>query len=527
MRRFVTSLVAILSAVQLVAQQLPERPKLVVTITVDQLRTDLLYLFYEAFGENGFKRLINQGAVSFDMSFPFDNLDQSNSIATIFTGTTPFYHGVVGNEIYNPKRNSHTPILLDREYMGNFSPETLSPRALLTSTISDELKVASDNLSEIYSVAPTAEQAILSAGHASNAAFWIDNTTGMWATSTYYRDAPYYFENYNVVDPLNQRIEESDWSLQNSPSFYRYLPFSQRDFGFKHTFSKSKLDNVKLYKQTPLVNQEVGRFVSLLFKNSTLGKKSNPDMLNVTYFAGSYQGRSVSDNSLEIQDTYIRLDQEIARLLLEIDANVGLKNALVVLTSTGYFDASVESPERMRIPSGDFYPRRATSLLNVYLMAIYGQGQWVDGYSNGELYLNKKLIDDKQISLSEIQTKSAEFLVQMSGVQDVVCSHTLMHGMTNDANQLQRNRYHRKLSGDLLLEFQPGWNINFEGERKNQQVRASTFSAPLIFFGTNIVPQKIERTISATEIAPTVCSFLRIRAPNGSREKPIRELFRR
>lgn len=527
MRRFVTSLVTILSAVQLVAQQLPDRPKLVVTITVDQLRTDLLHLFFEAFGEHGFRRLVKEGAVSFDMDFPMERLEASNTMATLSTGATPFYHGITGSEQYDPKRNTTVPMLLDRSYMGNYSPETLSPRALLASTVGDELKVASDNLSEVYSVAPTYEQAILSAGHAANAAFWIDNTTGMWATSTYFNDAPFYFENYNQTNGLNQRIEVGDWTLQNAPSFYRFLPFRQRDFGFKYNFPKSKLDNVKLYKQTPLVNEEVGRFVSLLFKNASLGKRNYPDLLNITYFAGSYQGRSLSDNALEIQDTYLRLDQEIARLLQEIDANVGLKNALVVLTSTGYFDAAIDAPERLRIPTGDFYPRRSSSLLNVYLMALYGQGQWVDGYFNGEIFLNRKLIEEKQIALAEMQTKAAEFMIQMSGVQDVVCSHTLLHGHVSEANQRQRNGFNRKLSGDLLLEFQPGWTINFEGTQKNEQVRRATFSAPLIFFGSQIAPQKIERTVSATEIAPTVCSFLRIRAPNGCSDKPMRELFRR
>lgn len=525
MRRFVASIVTILSAVQLVAQQLPDRPKLVVTITVDQLRSDLLHLFYEAFGETGFKKLMKEGTVCFDLDYDYPNVDESNSVATLFTGTTPYYHGVVSNELFSKHRGS-VPILYDKEYMGNFSPETVSPRALLVSTIGDELKVATDNLSDVYSIAPDYQQAILSAGHAANAAFWIDNTTGRWATSTYYKDAPSFFEQYNISFPLNTKIETTDWMPLNAPSFYKFLPFQSRDFGFKYSFPKSKPDNVKQYKNSGLVNEEITQFVSTLIKNSPVGKRNYPDLINVTYYAGSFNQKSVTDNSLEVQDTYLRLDAQVGKLLSTIDQKVGLNNTLIVLASTGYFDADYYNPERMRIPGGEFFPKRCVSLLNMYLMAVYGQGQWVDGYHDNQIFLNRKLIEDKQIDLKTIQTKAAEFLVQMAGVQDVVAAHTLQHGTTSDMNRRMRNGYHRKLSGDLFVEIQPGWTIKHDStNKKDQQTRNNAVMAPLFIYGANTVPQKIEYPVKATKIAPTICSFLRIRAPNACSETPLKELI--
>ncbi|MGL5788203.1 MAG: alkaline phosphatase family protein [Bacteroidales bacterium] len=526
MRRFVASIVTILSAVQLVAQQLPERPKLVVTITVDQLRSDLLHLFYEAFGESGFKKLMKEGTVCFDLDYDYPNVDKSNSVATIFTGTTPFYHGVISNDIYVKHHKAAQPILYDKEFMGNYSPETVSPRALLTSTIGDELKVATENLSDVYSIAPGYEQALLSAGHAANAAFWIDNTTGRWATSTYYKDAPSFFEQYNISFPLNTKIETASWMPLNAPSFYKFLPFQTRDFGFKYSFPKSKPDNVKQFKNSALVNEEITQFASTLIKNAPVGKRNYPDLINVTYYAGSFNEKSLTDNSLEIQDTYLRLDTQLGNLISVIDQKVGLNNALIVVASTGYFDAEYYTPERMRIPGGEFYPKRCVSLLNMYLMAIYGQGEWVNGYHNNQVFLNRRLIEDKQIDLKEIQTKSAEFLVQMTGVQDVVTAHTLQHGTTSDMNRRMRNGYHRKLSGDLFIEIQPGWTVKHDSsDSRDEQIRNNAVMSPLFILGANTVPQKIEYPVKATKIAPTICSFLRIRAPNACSETPLNEVL--
>lgn len=526
MRRFVASIVTILSAVQLVAQQLPEKPKLVVTITVDQLRSDLLHLFYEAFGETGFKRLMKEGTICFDLDYDYPNVDKANSVATIFTGTTPNYHGIVSSQVYSKQLNKTRPILEDKEYMGNYSQESVSPKALLTSTIGDELKIATENLSDVYAIAPTYEQAILSAGHAANAAFWIDDVTGRWATSTYYKDAPSFFEKYNATFPLNNKIETVDWTPLNTPSFYRFIPFQSRDFTFKYSFPKNKLDNVKQYKNSGLVNEEITQFVSVLLKNSTIGKRNYPDMVNVTYFAGSFNDKSLTDNSMEVQDTYLRLDKEIGNLISIIEQKVGLKDALIVLTSTGYFNAERHNPERMRVPSGEFYPNRCTSLLNMYLMAVYGHGQWVSGYHDEQIFLNRKLIEEKQVDLKEIQTKSAEFLVQMTGVQDVICGHTLLHGSSSNENRIARNGYHRKLSGDLLVEIQPGWRIDYESPQvKNKQINKAAVMSPLFMMGANIVPKKIEQPVRATQVAPTICSFLRIRAPNACSDKPISEVL--
>ncbi len=525
MKKFLTSIIVVLSAAQMQAQISPDQPRLVVGIVIDQLRGDYLSQFYNMFGEGGFKRLMREGAYYRDMKYEYPNPDEASASATLFTGANPWYHGITGAHRFNRETKKPVLSLLDPAYMGNYSDETVSPRNLLVSTVTDELKTATEGFGSVYAFAPDFDEAILSGGHAADGAFWIDNRNRRWATSTYYTNVPSHFETDNNKNPLSDRLESMVWEPLYAPSFYKYMPYRQKDFGFKYSFRKPK-DNLEQFKSGALVNEEVNRLVLNFFKNETFGKRSYPDFLSVTFHAGAFRNKAQNDNSIEIQDTYLRLDKQLEILLAAIDANVGLKNALVFVASTGYFEENEYVPERLNIPSGEFFINRATALLNMYLMPIYGQGDWVSGYFDRQIFLNRKLIDDKQLDLGQVQTKAAEFLIQMSGVQDVVTSFSLYHGRANDNINEIRNGAHRKISGDLLLELQPGWKESVEDRKSDPvKVRKSAIQTPLIFFGNNIKPIKVNREVKATEVAPTVAYYLRIRAPSACSDGVLRELY--
>ena len=163
-----------------------------------------------------------------------------------------------------------------------------------------------------------------------------------------------------------------------------------------------------------------------------------------------------------------------------------------------------------------FSVTRATALLNMYLMSIYGHENWITAYYNREIFLNKKLIEDKQLDLRQFETKAADFLMQISGIQDVIPSYTLLHERSNDQVQESRNGFHRKLSGDLIIELQSGWQeSNDDSKTEQPRITKSAILAPLFFFGNNIKPIQVHRQVKATEVAPTVAYFLRIRAPSA------------
>ena len=212
-------------------------------------------------------------------------------------------------------------------------------------------------------------------------------------------------------------------------------------------------------------------------------------------------------------------------LLDEIDKKVGLANTVVFLTSTGYFKGEAKESPIYNIPSGEFYPRRAVSLLNVYLMALYGQGDWVIGYQNRQIFLNRKLIKERDVDADEMRNRAASFLIQMTGVQDVYTSQRLLLSNGTDRVAAMRNSYYPKLSGDLVLDLCPGWEVVYEDANDTREyVRVNAVPAPCFILAHDVKPVRITSPVRATAIAPTVSRLLRIRSPNGSADAPLPEI---
>ncbi len=528
MIRIITSLVAVLAITSSQAQTtVRETSKLVIGITIDQLRGDYFELFQSTFTEKGFKRLLNEGLVYQNIKFDFPNLDDASAIATIYTGTTPFYHGIVGNKKYLAAKQQEISIFTDPTYLGNYTQDNVSPLALKTSTITDELKIASRGVSDVYSFAPQIAQALITTGQKGNSAYWVDDYTGKWASTTYYKNF------YWAIDQENRSGVDFSicaWSMQWSPMLsikdYKAFPYMHNTTSFMHSMGTDK-ETYILAKQTPAVNENVTNSAIKLLTKAELGKRTSPDFLSLTFYAGNYS--NVADYSFEIQDTYARLDKEIEKLLEEVDKTVGLKNTFIFVSSTGYYNSNESDyKDEANIPERKFHINRCEALLNMYLMAIYGKdSKWVDKFYNGQIYLNKDLIKRKEISVQEIQNKAAEFVSEFTGVQEVYTSHQIQHGEWNPVMEYYKNGYTRETTGDLFVELQPGYKVVNEQDPsfKEKQVRNNAIICPVIFFGNGIKAAKIKRTIKATEIAPSVSYIMRIRSPNASKDEALSELL--
>ena len=225
MNRFITSLIVVLAAANMNAQQMTGIPKLVVGITVDQLRGDYLQYLYNVFGESGFKKLMKDGIFYDNVDFSFDNPDCASGMATLFTGANPYYHGIISGTIFNPNSDRVESIFYDRNFLGNFTNQTVSPNRLLVSTITDELKIASLGMSKVYAVAPELEQALAARGHAADGAFWIDNINGKWATTAFYKDVPWFLDRFNRNDALDKRLDNMEWTPLLKPDEYKFIPY--------------------------------------------------------------------------------------------------------------------------------------------------------------------------------------------------------------------------------------------------------------------------------------------------------------
>ena len=526
---FISTLLSLLSIASGQAQQLQgtgQPPKLIIGITIDQLRGDYLQYCLQSLSNSGFKRLLNEGLVYQQVQYDYPNINAASSIATLHTGTNPYYHGITDSKKYDWERLLEVSILDDPEYIGNYTSETLSPKNLKSSTIADELKVATLGKSKVYSIAPDAAQAIISAGHAANAAFWVDSYNGKWATTTYYKDVPYYVEQYNLIEAIPFRINDLTWKpvlpYYGAFSYYGQNTNKRGEDAFKYLFyAKDKFQQIKT---SPFINEEVTTLAGRFLKNEDFVNNDVPGMLSLSYYAGHYRDARNKEFSTEIQDIYYRLDREIGKLLTYIEQYVGIKNTLLFITSTGYFEEEI-AYEAYK-PTGTFYPNRCTALLNMYLMSVYGQGNWVLGYYQNQIFLNRKLIEDKQIQLADIQRKAAEFTIQFSGVQDVSTWVEMLHGNWNDVSARFRNGSHKGITGDLIVELQPGWILADEqNPSNNKQIRNNAVIAPLIFWGHLTPAIHVERVVKATEIAPTVTHVLRIRPPNAAKELPLKEFL--
>ncbi len=335
---------------------------------------------------------------------------------------------------------------------------------------------------------------------------------------------------YWAVDQEN-RVNNSNivrgWGKSWTPLdgvSYNALPYVSSTASFQHAFGTDK-NTYKLFKYSPLANQSVLDISVKMLENAEMGKRTTPDFLGLTFYAGGYP--ECGDYSTEIQDLYARLDRQMEKLIDEVDKKVGLQNALFFITSTGYYNYS-DQPNKVYPDFGTFYVNRCEALLNMYLMAIYGEGQWVDKFNKGQIYLNRKHIESKELSLKEVQQKAAEFVSEFSGVQDVYTSHQLRHGEWNSVMEYYKNGYTVESSGDLFVEIQPGYRIVNEQDEsfKTKVSRNNAVICPVIFFGSGVKPERIRRTIKATEIAPTVSHILRIRPPTGAMEQPLKEILK-
>ena len=448
MKKGLITSILVLTFGGLQAQPLPATPKLVVTLTVDQLRTDYMEAFSSLYGEQGFKRLLREGRVFSQMELPFKWADRASALATIYTGSTPSQHGIIAENRLDAKTLRPINCMDDPDFMGNYTDEHSSPSQLLVSTFADELKVATQNRGFVYSIAPFREAAILGAGHSGNGAFWLNEATGKWCSTTYYNDFPWWITQYNEREAVDFHIKDVVWTPMLPTMRYTLLPGGSGE-PFKHKPDSDPVNKFRRFATTPFVNEEVNRMAERLLDKNTA-------------------------------------------------------------------DASL-----YRIPNGEFYLNRCATLLNMYLMATYGEGQYVEAYHNLHIYLNHKLIEDKQLDLAEIQEKAAGFLMQFSGVSEVYSAHQLLLGSWSPEVERIRNAFCRNRSGDLLIEVLPGWTVMQENSAKNYTVRCAQPYTPLILWGSGILAGTIRIPVSADRIAPTLSSALRIRAPNACTAKPL------
>ncbi len=523
MNRLITSVLFGLVSINAVVNANPARPRLVVGIVIDQLRTDYLQYLKELFGEKGFRQLMEKGAFIHDVDFRQTVSDPAAATAVGYTGAWPSSTGIPAATIYDNTSKRSIPVLTDNSVSGNFTSDKYSPSSLRLSTISDEIVIDGVGLGSVYSIAADPQQAIIMAGHAGKNAVWIDDNTGKWASTSYYPELPALVGRINQYSPLSSRIDTIVWKPSRDLSSYPGLPPQKKYYPFRHFFRSNDRDAYRRFKTSAPVNREVTDMALEFLRSLNLGNRGEAiDMLNIGYTAAPFKDIKDGDYRIELEDTYLRLDSQLARLFEEIDSKVGLDNTLIYLTSTGYYDDAVSDDPKYRIPGGDFSFKRAESLLNSYLSAKYGNADYVATIHDSQVFLDHNIIENKGINIDDLRREAREFLIKMSGVSQAFTIRDVLDG-NSVATESLRLSADPKSCGDIFLKFTPGWNItdDLSFPSTTTPVRYGRTLSPAIIMAPDVEAIEITTPVEATTLAPTVTSTLHIRSPNGASGRPL------
>ena len=524
----------------------PDKPRLVVGIVVEQLKYDQLEKFRDRLGENGIKRLINEGTYFKNASFEYMLTQSAPGYATISTGAEPSYHGITSDNWYVPLKNELIYCTNDIQVNpvgGSYESGLHSPVNLQASTFSDELEMATKKSAKVFGIGMKESPAIFSAGHAADGAYWFDNTTGTWMSSTYYIDSlPVWVNDFNAMS-FSETFLNSVWNpfrplsdyndcLADSNQFeagfndVNYFPYDLKKIRSKG-FNNSKTD-YSLLRETPFANTFTTDFAIRLIEKEKLGKDEVTDYLSICYSATDNIGHRFGPSSTEMGDAILRLDNDIKNLLGFLNDSIGKRNVLIYFTSAHGVSEIPAVLEQNRIPAGYFKQNQALQLLRSYLNAVYGEGDWVKGYSERQVFLNRTLIEDARLSLEEVQKKVARFLVQFTGVAAAYPYYAFEANDFGNGN-LKRiiNNFNPQRSGDVIVTLNPGW-IEKEGDFVTNHNSPYEYDShvPLIWYGWTVNRLTVTRKVNMTDIAATLSSLCKIPYPNACTGEPMFELFR-
>ena len=512
------------------SQKVPsQRPKLMIFILIDQLNTEQIVAFRDQFSDNGFNRLINGGSFFRNTSHPVGSTYMGTNLATIATGAYPSTHGIISDWWYDHLRSKEVHAAYgDLAVIDKDANQYPSTDRLMTSTIIDELKWMTNGKSRVAAIGLNQNYLVWSGGHNPDYLFELNNSTGHFdlvQSSDSTLTAPDWVKKFNKKDLLSTYCNREWGPVKNLNQYYQMKFFSdERSNNNAFIYSLEKQEGEGKYIpviHSPYGNKIIRDFAMSQIINEQYGKDNIPDVLTLHFTTRSVHGKHNSMFDAETQDMLLRLDMEIADILKIVDDEVGLENTLVALTSVAAPQRDMSESEKHKIPTGVFSGDKAASLTNLFLMAKYGQGKWVMTYNDAQLYLNHKLIEERKVDMKEIKRQAADFLSDMQGVAYAVPVEELNYS-ASDINSLKslKLNYYPNRSGDIAIKIRPGWYEEFnDGKRINRDWNASHL--PLIFFGWKVNPQNIYHAISATRIAPTICSFLEIPFPNGCESEPL------
>lgn len=524
-----------LSALHSFAQTV-ERPKLVVGIVIDQMRYDYIYRYWDKYGATGFKRLVNGGFFCKNANYNYVPTYTAPGHAAIYTGTTPAVNGIIANDwfdaitgksIYCVTDNSVTSVGSDGE------EGKRSPANLMTTTITDELRLATNMRSKVIGIALKDRSAVLPGGHLANATYWYDGSNGNFISSSYYMKAlPKWVKEFNQLQ-LPKRYLTEAWKTtlpidEYTESLADDYPYETTFVGeqkpvFPHNLPALMPANggLELIRTTPFGNSLLKDFAKEAITAENMGRSGTTDFITISFSSTDYIGHAYGPNSVEVEDTYIRLDKDIAELLDFIDAQVGKNNALVFLTADHGASQIPRYLRDLRIPAGAFDEKQLADTLKNYVNNVYG-APLVSFLINQQIYLDHKAMEAKKLSLTEVQNKIAQFVQRLPTVMDAITANVLTTmQFTEGPKACMQRGFNAKRSGDVLVNYIPGYGLYHGTGTSHGSPFSYDTHVPLFFYGWTIQPGSSSEPVVIPDIAATLAMLLNIQFPSGCSGKPI------
>lgn len=520
------------------------RPKLVVGIVIDQMRYDYLTKYTDRFGKDGFNRIINGG---FSLENAHYNLIPTYTAvghASIYTGTTPSEHGIISNDWYDKYMKKSVYCVNDNTYktLGNSGLDgQKSPKRLVTSTITDQLHLAQNMHGKTIGISIKDRSAILSAGHTANGAYWYDGENfNTWITSTFYMNKlPQWVTDFNAKNKANDYLNSPWKTLYDMDSYVNSRSddtiFEEKLIGQETPtlpkdlkFLRTKNNNFDLLKTVPAGNTFTVDFAKAAILGENLGKSKYTDFLAVSFSSTDYIGHRYGVSALETEDTYLRLDKDLANFFEFLDKQIGKENYTLFLTAD---HAAVHNPaylQSLKIPAHYLNPEKLKNFLFEITKKYFNSIDLIENISNYQIFLNKEKVESLGLEVHVVAQKLADEVINFDQIYKAVTAKTLQttHFSTGILNALQ-NGYNQKLSGDVLLIPSPATLIRGRKGTSHGSGYSYDTHVPIIFYGAGIKQGVSTKRYNITDIAPTIANLLRIEAPNGTNGEVIEGILKK
>ncbi len=516
-----------------------EKPKLVVGVIVDQMRQEYLYRFADRFSEGGFKRMMREGFMMTNGHYNYAPTVTGPGHASVYTGTTPATHGIIGNSWYSRNFNKYIYCAEDSTVTNvGGSPENgnISPRNLLSTTVTDELRFSTGKRSKVVGVAIKDRGASLPAGHTGDA-YWYDDVNGDFMTSTYYRDAlpdwvaafnaqkvpdSYLSKNWETLFPIDTYVN----SIADNNEFEGIVAGKVTPTFPYHLDSLRALNgNYGIIASTPYGNSMTLDFAIAAIEGEKLGQGDVTDFLAVSFSSPDYIGHRFGPTSVELEDNYLRLDREFERMFNYLDKTYGKGQYLVFLSADHAVADIATYMISQKVPAGNLNTQYILDQITAYCSAKYGEGEWVLKFTGDQVFLNRAVVEEKKVDFVALQRELADWMLRFNGIKEVYTAEDMrtVQYQYGRAHLLQMG-YNHKASGDLLLLFEPGWMVSgARGTTHGSPYNYDT-NVPILFFGWGVPQGSSSRRASITDIAPTVSALLKIKYPNAADGEPIFEI---